>query len=492
MTSRSVSPSMYHGLPWETWTNVLGRTSPQDDDKDLDAKQVPKPAPVSSVMKLPKEDMRLFGVCPEREPFSVVVCELCNLSVTPQGLLNHIELRHTKVPEPTVDVSPPAPIEVDKLPSKQIKLTTKIKSKKTIIKDINRKKSIYATTNGIPMRLPLSVPIECPVNPSKDSVTISPPTLKDEFQPSVTLTPISSPLSQPDKSPAPPPPVYLCTSTNGIITKVPKPQRIRDRKCVPIKEREYDPDKHCGVAVSATGETVKPCTRSLTCKSHSMSLRRAVTGRSKSFDQLLSDHRQAKDAILRQKKLMDSQNTALQPKNSVSILVTNQDKEKPKDLLFFTPITVSSPLQPPPPPPTATTTAATTSLFSGGAFRAIHEMNAQEVHIHVPISVALLSPISIPSPGLPDLTVDVMAEKKVPLGSSPKSYVLKTQFFENLSAFTMFNSRKVPPHLDIPLTNSHPKSLSVCRFSSHKIGGLIYAKRRMQVPRQGLEEALHQ
>lgn len=52
--------------------------------------------------------------------------------------------------------------------------------------------------------------------------------------------------------------------------------------------REYDPEKHCGVA-SVDGK--RHCTRPLNCKSHSLSSRRAVTGRSKHFDKLLSDQK---------------------------------------------------------------------------------------------------------------------------------------------------------------------------------------------------------
>lgn len=59
-----------------------------------------------------------------------------------------------------------------------------------------------------------------------------------------------------------------------------------------LKDREYDPDKHCGVWNDETG---KPCTRSLTCKAHTVSLRRAVTGRSKTFDILLAEHRATKE-----------------------------------------------------------------------------------------------------------------------------------------------------------------------------------------------------
>lgn len=57
--------------------------------------------------------------------------------------------------------------------------------------------------------------------------------------------------------------------------------------------REYDPNKHCGVV---TAENPKPCTRSLTCKAHALSLRRTVEGRSKPFDTLLAEHRASRDA----------------------------------------------------------------------------------------------------------------------------------------------------------------------------------------------------
>uniref|UniRef100_A0A672ZFT2 Ataxin 7 n=1 Tax=Sphaeramia orbicularis TaxID=375764 RepID=A0A672ZFT2_9TELE len=53
-------------------------------------------------------------------------------------------------------------------------------------------------------------------------------------------------------------------------------------------KREFNPDVHCGV-VDMTAR--KPCTRSLTCKTHSLSQRRAVPGRRKRFDTLLAEHK---------------------------------------------------------------------------------------------------------------------------------------------------------------------------------------------------------
>uniref|UniRef100_A0A8C7I4P9 Ataxin 7 n=1 Tax=Oncorhynchus kisutch TaxID=8019 RepID=A0A8C7I4P9_ONCKI len=55
-----------------------------------------------------------------------------------------------------------------------------------------------------------------------------------------------------------------------------------------LSEREFNPDIHCGV-LDMTAR--KPCTRSLTCKTHSLSQRRAVLGRRKRFDTLLTEHK---------------------------------------------------------------------------------------------------------------------------------------------------------------------------------------------------------
>ncbi|CAH1784824.1 unnamed protein product [Owenia fusiformis] len=68
-------------------------------------------------------------------------------------------------------------------------------------------------------------------------------------------------------------------------------------KMVLCKDREYDANKHCGVI----GPDGKNCTRSLTCKTHALSLRRKVT-RKKPFDTLLKEHRATKEALLAAKK----------------------------------------------------------------------------------------------------------------------------------------------------------------------------------------------
>ncbi|XP_029901480.1 ataxin-7-like protein 1 isoform X2 [Myripristis murdjan] len=55
-----------------------------------------------------------------------------------------------------------------------------------------------------------------------------------------------------------------------------------------LSGRVFDPNKHCGVQ---DPESKRPCTRSLTCKTHSLTHRRAVPGRRKHFDILLAEHK---------------------------------------------------------------------------------------------------------------------------------------------------------------------------------------------------------
>ncbi len=63
--------------------------------------------------------------------------------------------------------------------------------------------------------------------------------------------------------------------------------------CTMVKEtsrqhqkQRLDLDRNCGVIISSTG---LPCLRSLTCKSHSLTSKRKVQGRSKPFDMLLRE-----------------------------------------------------------------------------------------------------------------------------------------------------------------------------------------------------------
>lgn len=88
----------------------------------------------------------------------------------------------------------------------------------------------------------------------------------------------------------------------GLVNRTGKKQRKTsksERRMLPVKERELDLEKHCGVWMS---DLNRACTRSLTCKAHSLTLRRAVQGRSRSFDDLLAEHRAVKELVIKQLK----------------------------------------------------------------------------------------------------------------------------------------------------------------------------------------------
>lgn len=167
-----------------------------------------------------------------------------------------------------------------------------------------------SVSNAVPLR-PSS---QSSGSPSSASMTL--------LQPVVALTPLGSPThvsstpptttkssslpTTPTSASSTPafPDLVMDMSSSSFSTPSPCKKRPKvERKCLSVKEREYDPDKHCGVW---NGENSKPCTRSLTCKSHPLSMRRAVSGRSKRFDKLLADHRAAKDAAIKLVKTISS------------------------------------------------------------------------------------------------------------------------------------------------------------------------------------------
>ncbi|KAG5845920.1 hypothetical protein ANANG_G00144300 [Anguilla anguilla] len=88
-----------------------------------------------------------------------------------------------------------------------------------------------------------------------------------------------APPSSLDRRPSAPPTPLDKKHQNG--TKGSKP-------CKRMSARVFDPNKHCGVL---DPESKRPCTRSLTCKTHSLTHRRAVPGRKKLFDSLLAEHK---------------------------------------------------------------------------------------------------------------------------------------------------------------------------------------------------------
>jgi len=119
-------------------------------------------------------------------------------------------------------------------------------------------------------------------------------TTKDKTIPTVSLVPVVVPAIA--KSSQPAEVVSARPSSPPIVAKPKKKKKKRSkdepRKIIPLKDRNFHPDLHCGVCEKAESD---PCTRSLTCKTHSIALRRAVPGRSHPFDTLLATHKKAKE-----------------------------------------------------------------------------------------------------------------------------------------------------------------------------------------------------
>ncbi|KAG1153021.1 hypothetical protein G6F38_000009 [Rhizopus arrhizus] len=88
-----------------------------------------------------------------------------------------------------------------------------------------------------------------------------------------------------------------------------KKQTIGKKKQKNKKEK----DKQCGVIQTATN---MPCTRSITCKTHSMGAKRSVKGRSQSYDLLLAAY---------QKKTIGRPNVQEQPTNIYKVKLMNEE-----------------------------------------------------------------------------------------------------------------------------------------------------------------------
>ncbi|XP_068971721.1 ataxin-7-like protein 1 isoform X1 [Bombus flavifrons] len=275
--SGSDSPTFFHGQPWSSWIEKIGRDKPLSDEE-------PDAQLTSSVTRLSAEDIDLYGFCPERDAFYTVVCETCHAIVKPQALIQHMESRH---PSGTVNFPPPStPVvktplktpycKVSKLKktqsSPQISNSGSNKINHTNVKRSTEQPSI--STNLSSSSIPISSSPRSPLESLPSSVQTSN---------SGSGTVISS---SPVKSP-------------GTATGQPRRKRLKTDRSL-LKDREYDPDRHCGVWIEETG---KPCTRSLTCKAHTVSLRRTVTGRSKTFDKLLAEHRASKEVPNRPTKV---------------------------------------------------------------------------------------------------------------------------------------------------------------------------------------------
>ncbi|XP_054407905.2 ataxin-7 isoform X2 [Pongo abelii] len=265
--------------------------------------------------KLPgKDDMPIFGFCPAHDDFYLVVCNDCNQVVKPQAFQSHYERRHSSSSKPPLAVPPTSVFSFFPSLSKSKGgsasgsnrsssggVLSASSSSSKLLKSPKEKLQLRGNTRPMHPIQQSRVPHGRIMTPSVKVEKIHPKMdgtlLKSAVGPTCPAT-VSSLVKPGLNCPSIPKPTLPSPGQilNGKGLPAPpalekKPEdNSNNRKFLNkrLSEREFDPDIHCGVIDL---DTKKPCTRSLTCKTHSLTQRRAVQGRRKRFDVLLAEHK---------------------------------------------------------------------------------------------------------------------------------------------------------------------------------------------------------
>lgn len=254
---------------------------------------------IADVQRLDLNDYNLYGISPS-DPGPMVLCNQCNHIMAPEGVMRHVKRVHGS------KIVPASSSKVRTLlASKGISTAGALLSSSNagINNNLNSISNLIAnpaSTYTITGNLSNEFSNRLNVNSHDNSLSNDGANLVGTSATSSSLLSLSS--SAAGASATGRPSQLAITNAMAISnsssnsnspisstktsTSSSSSSKGRSRKQT-SKDRDYDPEKHCGVR---TGN-MKPCTRSLTCKTHSVSLRRNVDGRSKPFDQLLSDHR---------------------------------------------------------------------------------------------------------------------------------------------------------------------------------------------------------
>ncbi|XP_070280730.1 ataxin-7-like protein 1 isoform X4 [Myotis yumanensis] len=292
------SPEAFLGKPWSSW---------------IDAAKLHC-----------SDNMHLFGHYPAHDDFYLVVCSACNQVVKPQVFQSHCERRHGSMCRPSP--SPASPPSNSRTSLGQVKTkaclsghnsassTSKpFKTPKDNLLTSSSKQHTVFSAKGSRDKPCVPVPVvsleKIPnlvkadgANVKMNSTTTAAVTACSTSTSAVSAPPLIKPVLM--SKPVPPSPEKILNGKAVLSTTIDKKHqngtKNNNKPYRRLSEREFDPNKHCGVL---DPETKKPCTRSLTCKTHSLSHRRAVPGRKKQFDLLLAEHK----ARSREKEVKDKE-----------------------------------------------------------------------------------------------------------------------------------------------------------------------------------------
>lgn len=466
--------SVSDGQSWNSWAEAVGfRSSEKDEEQEADSETEKRE---SDAMKLRKEDMELFGLCPAWDDFYLVVCEICNQVTKPQAFRSHLEQRHGSNAFSRSDRADPSLLHSNK-PS-----TSSSSSSSSSSRPHLAPRTPSSSAGGSGGVRPSASPSLDKLRRNHHGPSLSPVVRVERMLLQGKLLP-----GERKELPSPQQPPPITPGGAGLLAG-PGPGggrkgggQQRERKLLPCKDREYDPNKHCGVMV---GEAGKPCTRSLTCKTHSLSLRRAVPGRKKNFDDLLMDHRAAKEAAL-------------------SKTVRASAAARPDGLKTPSPAPPASPAVAVPTATSSVQSVADVAKHASSSEGVGSKANSNLGH-HKPPGAAPSKPPkpSASSSSSGQKTGQASAKSCKPAAApSPAascgSNGLEGQAVPSSSASSApaatagSTERRRPDHSNDPYVQHHPRPAAICTFGLRQLGnGLFLLDRRWDCARSALRLAL--
>ncbi|XP_030586253.1 ataxin-7 [Archocentrus centrarchus] len=357
------SPEIMLGQPWSNWVDAGKLHGNDGAESEESFKDFGKNR---EAMRLCREDMSIFGQCPAQDDFYLVMCSHCGQVVKPQAFQAHFERRHISASKPAS--TSPFPVSArnrssgigsgvgsvslaavatgsilgrPSTASSSLSASSSSSSNPKLVKPAKEK------LPGVPRRSPFvpsrmnqpekiltpavkvekmhlkvdssAKPVQAPSAPTttSSSSTSSSTTVSSN---TTTIMTSSSALKAGLNCPSIPKPPLLAPGQipngKGHLTVLSEKKQdsssASSRRHVnkKVTEREFNPDIHCGV-IDVTSR--KTCTRSLTCKTHSLSQRRAVPGRRKRFDTLLAEHKNRARERERERELHQNHSQQIPP-----------------------------------------------------------------------------------------------------------------------------------------------------------------------------------
>ncbi|XP_035243533.1 ataxin-7 isoform X2 [Anguilla anguilla] len=324
------SPEIMLGQPWSNWVDAAKLHGNDGAESEESLKECGKNR---EAMRLCRDDMPIFGQCPAQDDFYLVMCSHCSQVVKPQAFQAHYERRHGPISKPALAGTSSSAYPLPTLSSRgkgsgggssglgggaggggvgrsaagngassnsrilkpKEKLPVHGRPQFPIKVPHNKILTPAVTMEKMPLRVDASAKL---VHVPTSSTTVSSPMKPGLNCPSIPKAPLLAPGQIPNGKSLP---SLDKKQDDNASTK----RQLHKRP----SEREFNPDIHCGVVDLAAR---KPCTRSLTCKTHSLSQRRAVLGRRKRFDTLLAEHKsKAREKELLRSSEYPQQNPAL-------------------------------------------------------------------------------------------------------------------------------------------------------------------------------------